>query len=121
MQTCVSNRVKASTRNQLNRVLNLMLLFAGAVLLGTGWLMDHRLPRGRGGHGLSLLGLGRHDWGEIHAWIGYGVCGLVVVHLALHSAWLQRIAARHRHWPLWLGFGTATALLVLFFFLPIRS
>ena len=112
--------MKASTRTLLNRILNLLLLLTGAGLLGTGWIMDQRLPRGRDGHGLTLLGLDRHGWGDLHAIVGYVAAALVVAHLALHTAWLHRIAACRRPWLLALGLGTAAALIALCAVLPIQ-
>ena len=113
--------MKASTRTLLNRSLNLTLLLAGAFLFGTGWIMDDRLPRGRAGHDLTLLGLDRHGWGELHAVTGYVLVALVLAHLALHTTWLHRIAAARRPWLLVLGFGTAAAIAVLLMVLPVAS
>ncbi|MCF3652375.1 DUF4405 domain-containing protein [Synoicihabitans lomoniglobus] len=113
--------MKASTRTLLNRVLNLLLLLNGAFILGTGWLMDQRLPRGRDGHGLTVLGLGRHDWGELHAWAGYGIGVLVVGHLLLHLKWLHLIAAQRNRWKLAVGLGTAVLLMALFVLIPVRG
>ncbi len=113
--------MKASSRTLLNRSLNLTLLLAGAFLFGTGWIMDHRLPRGRAGHDLTLLGLGRHDWGELHAITGYVLVALVFAHLALHTAWLHRIAAARRPWLLAVGLGSAVIIAVLLMVLPVAS
>lgn len=111
----------APTRTFLNRFLNLALLLSGAFMLGTGWIMDQRLPRGRPGHGLTLLGLDRHGWGDLHLWVGYTMGALVIAHLALHTAWLKRIASFRRPWLLALGFGTATAIVAFFVFFPIAT
>ena len=107
--------MKASTKTQLNRVLNLLLLLNGAFLLGTGWVMDQRLPRGQAGHGMELLGLDRHGWGDWHA------CLLVVAHLLLHTAWLWRVAAQTKPWKLGLGVGAAAIVVALFLVTPVTG
>lgn len=106
--------MKGITKTQCNRILNLVLLLNGALLLGTGWVMDQRLPRGRAGHGMELLGLDRHGWGDLHAWSGYFIGVLIVAHLLLHASWLWRVAAKTQPWKLAVGFGS-TALIIAFF------
>lgn len=63
--------------------------FVGVVLLvATGFLMRYALPASSGGlHGLGtgpraaarpialILGLTRHEWGEVHFWIAVGTMG----------------------------------------------
>jgi len=39
---------------------------------------------------LTLWGLGRHDWGEIHLWLATVMIVLVVVHIWLHWGWVKR-------------------------------
>lgn len=97
----------------INRVLNLALWIDFCALSGIGLLIAFRLPPGsRGGSGLSALGLTRHQWGDVHTWLGYGLIALVIAHLALHWRWLWQAASKKR--SLWLlgGLG-AGALLVL--------
>ena len=108
--------MKSVTKTLLNRGLNLILLLNGAFLLGSGWVIDQRLPRGRDGHDLELLGLDRHAWGDLHAWGGYLIGALVVAHLVLHTTWLWRVAAKTQPWKLAVGLG-ATALIVSVFVL----
>lgn len=52
----------------------------------TGLLLRFVLPPGSGG--LELWGLERHDWGDVHFWLVVGLGVLVVVHVALHWAWV---------------------------------
>ncbi|WP_309019345.1 DUF4405 domain-containing protein [Pelagicoccus sp. SDUM812003] len=72
------------------KTINVLLFMGSAFMLGTGFALELRLPRGRQGHGLEVLGLGRHDWGELHWWVGLFLGALVIVHLAMHWKWIQR-------------------------------
>ena len=113
---------KRSNRTVLPRVWNASLWLVMCALAGTGLLLAFRLPPGsRGGRGLSVLGWGRHDWGDLHTWLSYGFLALMIVHLGLHWRWFWQIAARKRSWPLLLGFGAGIALIVTFLFLPVRD
>lgn len=113
--------MNAVTKTNLNRVLNLALLFESAFLLGSGWALAERLPHGRRGQNLLLLGLDRHDWRELHTWAGYAIAALVVIHLLLHIPWLRQVAARTRTWPLVTGLGAALAGIALFVFAPVTG
>ena len=113
--------MKQKFRTHLSRGLNLLLLLCSSFILGTAWLMDQRLPRGRGGHGLTFLGLDRHDWGDWHTWVGYGVGVLIVAHLALHRAWLQKVAAQQHPWRLVAGLGVAAAVVAFFALVPVSQ
>jgi hypothetical protein len=113
--------VRGMPRNMVARALNGLMFLGGCFLAGTGWLLDERLPRGRGEGGVrpTLLGMGRHDWGEWHAWVGYVMVGLVVVHLALHWRWLMKIAATQKPWRLVAGLAAGLAVAGFFLFAPV--
>jgi hypothetical protein len=108
-------------KNVAMRVTNGALYIAGCFLAGTGWLLAERLPRGREGRSLSFLGLSRHEWGEWHTWIAYGVVGLVILHLLLNWQWLVIIASSRKSWRLWTGLLAGVALVLIFVVLPIAS
>lgn len=110
--------MKGSTRTLLNRILNFALLLSGAFMLGSAWVIDQRLGHGHGQHGIYLLGLTHHNWTELHTIVGYAMGVLVLAHLALHTAWLQRIAAQRRPWLLIAGFGSVMVMLLAMLFLP---
>ena len=79
----------------LNRLVDFLLWIAICLMLATGFVIRYRLPPGsRGGSGLGIWGLTRHDWGDLHTWLAYTVCVLTVLHLVLHWRWLMRSA-----WP----------------------
>jgi hypothetical protein len=113
---------KLSPRTLLPRVLNLLLWLGLCGLAGTGLLLAWRLPPGsRGGHGLELFGLGRHDWGDVHTWVAYFFIAMILAHLALHWRWLWQIAARKRPWPVLAGFGLGLAVMVVLLFAPVSK
>lgn len=104
------------------KLFNALIWVNFCALAGTGLLLAWRLPPGsRGGRGLSVLGWGRHDWGDLHTWLAFAFLILIVVHLALHWRWFWQIAARKRRWPLLLGVGGGLALIVVMVFLPVRK
>ncbi|MCH7226133.1 DUF4405 domain-containing protein [Haloferula sp. A504] len=112
---------KPSPRTRVPKVFNGLIWLNFCALAGTGLLLAWRLPPGsRGGRGLSALGWGRHDWGDLHTWLAYAFLALIVVHLALHWRWFWQIAARKRRWPLLLGVGGGLALIVAMVFLPVK-
>lgn len=116
-----AHTAKISYKNLIARVLNGAMFLGGCFLAGTGWLLDERLPRGRGEGGVrpTLLGMGRHDWGEWHAQVGYVMAGLAVVHLALHWRWLVKIAAAQKPWRLAAGVAAGLAVAGFFLFAPV--
>jgi hypothetical protein len=75
-------------KNSLNFIVDLLTLLAILLMTGTGLIMYFILPAGSGGRGLVLWGLGRHDWGDIHFWSAVALAVLLVLHLALHWAWV---------------------------------
>lgn len=83
-----------------NRVVNALSLIAGILMISTGFLLKWVLPAGsgriemaaRGRHGRAIytvLGLDRHDWGEIHFYISLALVLLLGTHLFLHWKWIR--------------------------------
>ena len=108
------------SKNTLLRINNILLYLGFTFLLGTGLLLVYRLPPGsRGGRGLSMLGMGRHDWGDLHFYAALGVVALMLVHLVLNWAWMRKIAAKGGNWKLWTGLGLGAVIVGLFFVFPI--
>ncbi len=106
----------------LRRILNLLLYLNLCLMLGSGLLLEYRLVSGReGGHGWSALGLTRHDWGELHFWLGVAFCVLIVAHLVLAWRWLKTVAAHKRRWPIIGGLAAGLALVAAFLFLPVEK
>jgi hypothetical protein len=76
-------------RDTLNFLIELVILVAMLGMLATGLTIRFLLPPGsRGGRGLSLWGLDRHEWGDLHFWIAVSLVVLLVIHMALHWTWV---------------------------------
>ncbi len=80
---------------QFNAVVNMVGFMAFLVLAVTGLVELLLLPPGTGGRGagrapsLAVLGLGRHDWGDIHNLAGIVFLAVVGLHLVLHWRWIR--------------------------------
>jgi len=62
-------------------------------LATTGGIMYFVLPPGTG-HSHVLLGLGRHDIGQIHFYFAATAIVLVAIHVALHWNWVCCVVAK---------------------------
>jgi len=85
-------------RNTLNFLVDIVSLVVMFGMIATGLVIRFVLPPGTGGrHGGAhkvLCGLGRHDWGDIHFWLAVAIGVLLLVHVALHWAWVCGIVQR---------------------------
>ena len=110
-------------KKQSVRVLvDLLMYFSLAVLIGTGLLIHYRLiPGYRGGHGLTLLGLSRHEWGTVHLWISYLLVFLIIVHLLLNAAFIKTVIARQKIWLLVSLILSGLLILLFFWFTPLEQ
>lgn len=109
-------------KNWIFRTANLALWLAFCLLTGTGLMLTYRLPPGsRGGHGLTVWGWSRHDWGDVHFWTAIGMIVLVGIHFVLNWRWMQKIAASSKMWRLVAGLALGLGLVALFLLLPVRQ
>jgi len=89
-------------RTTLNFIVDLISFIDLLVLAATGAILKWVLPPGSGGgHGYGfrrgrdpgevkeLLGLGRHDWGDIHFVMAVLFVLLMLIHLYLHWTWIK--------------------------------
>jgi|GEM_PF-526460 len=105
-----------------SRFLNLFLWLFFSAMAGTGFLLALRLPPGsRGGQGLEALGLNRHEWGDVHTWLGYGFIFLILLHLVMHWRWLWQVAVKRRPWPVLAVLGCGLGLFFLPLLLPVEK
>ena len=103
--------------NSFRKYTDIVLFFVMCFLLGTGVLIHYRLlPGYLGGHGLTFLGLSRHEWGDYHLWAAYLLTALVVFHIVINFAFVKNIIALKKTW-LMILLGLAGALILLFFLL----
>lgn len=75
-------------RNTLNYITDLVTFLALLAVALTGLLLKFVLPPGSSRERLVLLGLGRHDWGEVHFWSTVALGAALVLHIALHWSWV---------------------------------
>jgi hypothetical protein len=70
---------------------NLLIDLVAAALmigmLGTGYILRFPLPPGTNKE-LTLWGLTRHQWGDVHFWISLGLIAVILLHLCLHWQWI---------------------------------
>jgi hypothetical protein len=104
----------------LKKVIDLILYVLFCAMVGTGMLLSYRLPHGDGSSRTLFLGFGRHEWGEIHTWIGLSSVGLLVVHLFLNWQWLVKVAASKHIWRLVAGILTGLLVVGAFLLLPVE-
>jgi hypothetical protein len=91
-------RGKRLTRSGWNLLIDLLALLLMLGLVVTGLVIGLVLPAGSGGRGggggLELWGWGRHDWGDLHAWLSAFLGGVVLLHLVLHWRWVCKQTPR---------------------------
>lgn len=78
-------------RTTLNFLVDFVAFLFMLGMIGTGLLVRFALPPGTGGR-LSIWGLGRHDWGDMHYYFAIGLVVLLLIHLVLHWSWTCVIA-----------------------------
>jgi H+/Cl- antiporter ClcA len=106
----------------IHRLLNFVLYVAFCAMIGTGLLLAYRLPPGnRGGRGLTILDMDRHEWGNVHLWIAYVVVAAVIAHLVMNWTWLTKIAASMKPWRLWGGLLLGIGIIVVLLLLPVNT
>ena len=84
--------------------------------------MHYRLTPGfKGGHGLSLLGMSRHEWGEYHLGAAYLFLILLCVHLVLNFSFIKNAIAKRTNWRLMLILSGGLIAVAFFLFAPISK
>jgi hypothetical protein len=83
-------------RTLVNIIIDLVAtqLFLG--MIATGYLLRFPLPPGSN-KTLTLWGLSRHQWGDIHFWISLGLLAVLMIHLALHWNWIVTVIGKRCH------------------------
>ena len=91
-------------------------------MVGTGLLLAYHLPPGsKDGSGLTVLGMDRHEWGDVHLWISYIVIAAVIGHLGMNWTWLKKIAASMKPLRLWGGLLVGIGIIVMLLVLPVNN
>jgi len=76
------------------RLVNASLYLAACTLAATGLALEWKIEAEN--EGQTLLGLNGEAWGECHFIVALVVLALVVIHLALHWAWISNVMAKLR-------------------------
>ncbi len=112
--------MKPGLKNPIMRVVNLLLYLCFCGLVGTGALLSWKLaPGSRGGGRLHVLGMNRHEWGDIHFWLGVLMLSATCVHLLLNWQWLKKIASSGHFWRLALGVLLGLVIIFGIYALPV--
>ena len=105
----------------MRTITDIAMYVAMSFLTGTGLLIHYRLVPGfRGGHGLTCLGLSRHDWGTYHLWAAYILLALILVHLILNYAFIRNVIAAKKSWLVCVLGLLGLLLTALFLLLPVE-
>lgn len=75
------------TRNRAHLLVNVAAWLVFAALASTGFLMAYRLPPGNCSN--CMMGLSRHEWGDLHFYLALAFLSLMVVHLLLNWKWVS--------------------------------
>lgn len=75
-------------RTKLNFALDLIAFACFLAMGATGWILKYTLPPGSGRSGAELLGMTRHEWGDVHFLLAVVLALAILIHLALHWKWI---------------------------------
>ncbi|MDV7393176.1 DUF4405 domain-containing protein [Arthrospira platensis SPKY1] len=121
MNTPTNNRKSKPKKLWLEKSANYLLYLITCLLVGTGFILAYRLPHGREAREWTVLGMGRHDWGDWHLWLGFAFIALILLHLYFVRNWLMRVAVKRRGWLLLLSLGVGFALALGGLFAPVQK
>ena len=113
---------------KLNFIIDALMFLVMMAMAGLGFLMNYVLIPGRErwikygrNVDLTLWGWDRHDWGDVHLYLGFFLLGLLCLHIILH--WQQIVGLFQRFVPtkhqtlVLLGFVMVSILLIYLPFL----
>lgn len=104
-------------KNKLHLLVDVLAYLCMVALASTGLILIYKLPHGSPREGLTLLGLDRHGWGDVHWYLAIGLLSLVALHVVLHWKWvtntLGALVRSHAARRAGAGAGGTALLLVL--------
>ena len=85
---------------RINFTLDSMLFLSFVLVNLSGLLIWLALPAGyQGGRNLAfnatILGLGRHNWNDLHLWSGLAIIAILSVHVLMHWKWILSTMRRY--------------------------
>lgn len=78
---------KGLKRSSLNFLVDALGFVGFALLTTSGVLLRYALPPGSG-HRLTIWGLTRHEWGDLHFWMSVFFFAALAIHVWLHWGWV---------------------------------
>jgi hypothetical protein len=80
-------------------IIAFIMVVLGAIEAVTGFVLWLGFPEGGGGAGrfsggisnLSVWGLTKHTWIDIHDWVAVALVAVVLLHIILHWKWIIRV------------------------------
>jgi hypothetical protein len=84
-------------KKNLRVAIDILMFFTLCLVIGSGLLIHYRLlPGYRGGHGMILCGMSRHEWGTLHLYLSFFLIFLTLIHLILNYAFIKNTIANGR-------------------------
>lgn len=80
-------------RTTLNLFIDLLVGLLFLSMVATGYILRFPLPPGTN-KSLSLWGLTRHSWGDVHVSVSFALLGTLVAHVCLHWQWIATVVRR---------------------------
>ena len=77
----------------LSKYIDIIAFFLFIMLLSTGVLLHYIIPP-RSGQYYQVLGMSRHQWGDVHFMIAVAFVSVLVIHLILHRKYILHIFDR---------------------------
>lgn len=101
--TCVAKRYfgRLARQARLNFSLDSLMFVAFILVNLSGLIVWKALPSGgyRGGRNpafrAAVLGLTRHEWNDLHLWVGLAIIAILTVHVSLHWKWIVCMLRRY--------------------------
>lgn len=116
--------MNVNKHTQSNVVIDAIGYLAFWVLVSTGIMMKYiLLPGSRRGAGspTSLMGLDRHDWGNVHFWASVIFVVTVLIHIVLHWSWITGMFKKFLSVRSWRVVVPALVFPVAIAFLPLMG
>ncbi|MBU2590524.1 MAG: DUF4405 domain-containing protein [Nitrospinota bacterium] len=73
-------------RYTINFIIDTIAFIDFIFLATTGILVRYILPKGSGSY-ITVWGLDRHGWGDIHFWLALIFLTMILIHIILHWDW----------------------------------
>ena len=67
-----------------------------------------------------MLGMDRHEWGNVHLWVSYAFIFFILLHMYLHRSWLIKVASKNHAWRMWVGLLAGLLIIVFFLVFPVE-